>query len=125
MPAATKKGSDGRTQGGQGTEGRADHEAESEGRTQQPHQPGPLVGSATSETVARATATLAPDAPSRMRPMNSIGSDPASPRMRLPIALPAMVMRRMGRRPTLSEMRPQIGENTNWARSSWRTGGRS
>ena len=77
---------------------------------------GRSLGSATSAATARATPTDAPDAPSTTRPTNSQAIEPARPRTRLPIIEPAMVTSNTGRRPTLSETLPQMGENTNWAR---------
>ena len=74
---------------------------------------GRCSGAATSATVARATATLAPEAPSMIRPMNSTVREPASPRTRLPSADPTMVTTRTGLRPTRSEIRPQTGDSTN------------
>ena len=73
-------------------------------------------GAETSVTAACATDTLAPLAPSTMRPRNSShNSEPASPVSRLPTAVPTSDMMITGLRPTRSDSRPVSGEHTSWA----------
>ena len=76
-------------------------------------------GAATSATDACATDTLAPEAPSMMRPMNSRASPPATPLAtpvsRLPSAVPNSEISSTGLRPKRSDRRPQRGANSSWA----------
>jgi hypothetical protein len=73
------------------------------------------AGLATSATAPCATDTLAPDAPSRMRPTNTKNNDPAAPVMKLPTAVPNSDSRITGLRPMRSLRRPSSGEHTNCA----------
>ena len=70
---------------------------------------------ATSVTAAWATDTLAPLAPSMIRPRNSSHSDPASPVSRLPTAVPVSDRMMIGLRPKRSDSRPVMGEKTTCA----------
>ena len=66
-------------------------------------------------TAPWATETLAPDAPSMIRPRNSSHSDPASPVSRLPTAVPTSDRMMTGLRPMRSESRPSSGAQISWA----------
>ncbi len=75
-------------------------------------------GAATSATAAWATDTLAPDAPSMMRPTNSRASHrhpPATPVSRLPTAVPNSEISSTGLRPMRSDSRPHSGAHSSWA----------
>ena len=80
-----------------------------------PSRRGRSSGGATSVTAAWATDTLAPDAPSMMRPRNSSHSDVAPPVSKLPTAVPNSDTMMTGLRPTRSESRPRSGAKTSWA----------
>jgi len=68
-----------------------------------------------SATDACATDTLAPEAPSTSRPMNSSGRPMASPVNRLPMAVPTSDTMSTGLRPTESDSRPHSGDATSCA----------
>jgi hypothetical protein len=69
-------------------------------------------GAATSATDACATDTLAPEAPSMMRPTKSSAIPPASPVSRLPSAVPNSEISSTGLRPMRSgEPPPQRSEH--------------
>ena len=84
------------------------------GRTAGPAPPAP----ARSAAAAWATETLAPDAPSTIRPTKSSGKPPASPVKRLPTAVPANDTISTGLRPKRSDTRPQIGDPISWAKEN-------
>ena len=73
------------------------------------------LGSTTSVTALWATDTLAPLAPSMMRPRNSSQSALAAPVTKLPMAVPNREINSTGLRPMRSDRRPSSGEQTNWA----------
>ena len=101
---------------GDAADRRAEREPRTERGAEQPEQPRRSSGGATSVTAACATDTLAPLAPSMMRPRNSNHSnEPASPVSKLPNAVPTSDMMITGLRPTRSDSRPVIGENTSCA----------
>src|SRR3954468_17526796 len=76
-------------------------------------------GAATSATDAWATDTLAPDAPSMIRPTKSRASPPATPPAmpvsRLPTAVPNKEISSTGLRPMRSDSRPHNGRHTSCA----------
>ncbi len=62
---------------------------------------------------AWAVDTVAPEMPAQIRDTNRSGSDPAKPKTRYDAADQPSPSRRIGRRPTRSESRPQSGMKTN------------
>ncbi len=62
---------------------------------------------------ACAVGMFAPAMPARMRAANSIGSDAARPKARYDTADPSNPARMIGRRPKMSDSRPQIGAKMN------------
>ena len=111
-----EKGQPGSAEGGQRAQGRAGDEPHPEGRARAGRTGGPgPPGPARSAAAAWATETLAPDAPSMIRPTSSTARPPASPVIRLPTAVPASDTSRTGLRPNRSETRPHSGEHTRLA----------
>ena len=113
MPAAMKNGSRWLTSAA--TPPMAGPAQTAEHSMSKAEQPRSIAAAPQSVTAACATDTLAPLAPSMIRARNSSHSEPASPVSRLPTAVPTSDMMITGLRPTRSDSRPVIGENTSCA----------
>ncbi|CAB4594349.1 unannotated protein [freshwater metagenome] len=83
-----------------------------------PNSRGRSLGGARSVTAPWATATLAPDAPSKIRPRKRTHNAPAAPVTNDPTAVPSKEIMITGLRPMRSERRPRSGAHTNCAREN-------
>ena len=115
-PSGQEKGQPGSAERGQRAQGRA--RPRTRPRTPRPSSPNRRArsaGPARSAAAAWATDTLAPEAPSMIRPTSSTARPPARPVSRLPTAVPANDTSRTGLRPKRSDTRPHSGEHTKLA----------
>ena len=115
MPAARKKGSRGPPSAASEPRAGPATNPTPNAAPSSPNKRARSDGPARSAAAAWATATLAPDAPSMIRPTSNTASPPASPVTRLPTAVPASDTSRTGLRPKRSDTRPHSGEHTKLA----------
>ena len=115
MPAATKNGTRGPASAASPPRAGPNTKPTPNAALSRPRRWARSSGGATSVTAPCATETLAPDAPSTMRPTNSIHTDVAPPVITLPTAVPNSDSRMTGRRPIRSDSRPNSGEKISWA----------